>query len=501
MRCDIPAHVYQATFEPNTQWTEEFARGSEIKEYWQGLARKYDVYKYLKLQRKVQVAQWLPSEGKWSIKVEDMATGSVYEDKVDLVISAMGYFNTWQLPQYPGIDEYEGYLRHSSNWDPKFDPSGKRIAVIGNGASGLQVVPELQKVATRLDHYARNKTWVADAFGGGRPRTVDPEKFSEELRNSFKDPETYLKYRKSIEALYFKRFGVIFKGSKENATVRERFANLMLERITDKPELADKIIPDFSPSCRRPTPGPGYLEALTQENVDFIQTPIERFTKKGIRTTDGVEREVDAVITCTGAKVDFAPPVSIIANGVDLKHAWTPEGDFGFPYTYIGLATPSHPNLLFLQGPNGGGLSGTITHSVETQLAYMGKLLRKVQSQGIKSMAPLKKAADDFVEYSDAFFPRTVLSENCSSWYNGGRPGARIHGLWPGSASHVNHVRREPRWEDWEYTYKGKTGNRFAYFGNGWTRKEQDPDYDMTSYLTVPSNIDLKSYHENWYDL
>jgi cation diffusion facilitator CzcD-associated flavoprotein CzcO len=459
------------------------------------------VYKYLKLQKKVEAAQWLPNEGKWSLKVEDVATGEVFEDQVDIVISAMGYFNSWQLPQYPGMDEYEGHLRHSSNWDPSYDPTGKRVAVIGNGASGLQVVPELQRIVGHLDHYARNKTWVADAFGGGNARVLDPEKFPEELRSSFKDPETYLKYRKSVEATYFKRFGVVFKGSSENKSAREKFAGLMLERIKDKPELADQIIPDFSPNCRRPTPGPGYLEALTKDNVDFIQTPIERFTKKGIKTVDSVEREVDAIIASTGAKVDFAPAIPVIANGIDLREAWTPEGKFGFPYSYIGLATPSHPNLLFLQGPNGAGLSGTFPHAVETQLAYMGKVIRKFQSQGIKSMAPLKKAADDFIEYSDAFFPRTVLSENCSSWYNGGRPGARIHGLWPGSASHVNHVRREPRWEDWEYTYKNKSGNRFAYFGNGWTKKERDPDYDMTSYLALPSNVNLKSYHEHWYDL
>ena len=94
-----------------------------------------------------------------------------------------------------------------------------------------------------------------------------------------------------------------------------------------------------------------------------------------------------------------------------------------------------------------------------------------------------------------------MLSENCSSWANGGRPGGRIHGHWPGSASHLNHVRRSPRWEDWEWTYRSGSGNRFAYFGNGWTRKELVEGSDLTTYLKMPEDVDLRMYHEEWFDL
>lgn len=130
----------------------------------------------------------------------------------------------------------------------------------------------------------------------------------------------------------------------------------------------------------------------------------------------------------------------------------------------------------------------------------MAKILRKVSNQGIQTITPLKQAADDFVEYCDAFFPRTVLSENCSSWANGGRPGARIHGLWPGSAAHVAWARREPRWEDWEYTYV-RSRNRFAWFGNGKRGRETEAGADVTPYLKVPGTVDLRDYHESWWDL
>lgn len=138
--------------------------------------------------------------------------------------------------------------------------------------------------------------------------------------------------------------------------------------------------------------------------------------------------------------------------------------------------------------------------TAETQVAFIAKVLRKVANQNIATIKPQKQAADDFVEYCDAFFPRTVLSENCSSWANGGRPGGRIHGMWPGSAAHVTWVRREPRWEDFEYTHL-KTKNRFAWLGNGRREREADVESDATPYLKVAGSVDLRDYHESWWDL
>jgi hypothetical protein len=152
-------------------------------------------------------------------------------------------------------------------------------------------------------------------------------------------------------------------------------------------------------------------------------------------------------------------------------------------------------------GPMASGWSGTVPHSNENQITYIARLLRKIASQEIRTAQPSTAATDDFTEYADTFFPRTVLSEQCSSWANGRRPGGRIHGLWPGSAAHATFARRSPRWEDWEWTYTSGSGNRFAYFGNGWTSKELDDTSDITPYLKKPEEIDLRDYHESWWDL
>lgn len=407
------------------------------------------------------------------------------------------------MPDYDGINNYKGSLFHSSNWDHTVDLKGKRIALIGNGASGLQVLPSIEPIASHIDHYARNPTWIADSFSSGNTgvRRLEPNSFSAAQLESFRDPHEYLKYRTEVERGYFQRFGAIFKDTPANRELREKWTGIMLNRIAGKPELEDKILPDFPPNCRRPTPGPGYLEALTKDHVDYIQTRIQRFTETGIVTEDGVERKADITICATGANVDHAPPFSIIANGIDLKFAWKKDGAFGFPYTYLGFATPGFPNLLWLGGPYASGHSGTVPNSLENQVTYIAKVIRKLRSQGIKSIVPSKQATDDFVEYCDSFYPRTVWSANCRSWYNGGIPGSRIHGLFPGSAAHANYIRRDPRWEDWEYTYVNPSGNRFAYFGNGWTSRELEPNANLTPHLRLPQEVDLKSWMEGWWDV
>ncbi|KIX09971.1 uncharacterized protein Z518_01052 [Rhinocladiella mackenziei CBS 650.93] len=508
VRCDIPAHVYQATFTPNTQWSQQFAEGHEIRDYWKAQARKYDVYKYIQFARRVKDVSWSDENSEWTITGVNPKDDQPFEENADFVLPAIGRFNDWRLPNYPGVSEYKGHLCHTSHWDPSFDATGKTVAIIGNGASGIQVLPNLQPIAKHIDHYARCKTWIAASWAGDE-RTFEPQWYSEEQKRELLDPGKYLEFRKQIEGKYWHRFASTFRGAEANTAMRDRFIEIMSQRLVKKPELINSLIPDFNPNCRRLTPGPGYLEALTADNVTLIQDHIKRFTETGIETVDGQHRVVDAIICATGAAVDMVPPFSVRARGIDLQDAWKPLSEnqkadlthFGWPYTYLGLAVPNVPNLLLIHGPHGTGPSGTVPHSVEVQVTYYAKVLRKASSQGIKAMWPSKRAADDFVAYADAFFPKTVLTDNCRSWANGGKPGGRIHGIWPGSAGHVTLVRKEPRWEDWEYEYLHESGNRFAHWlGNGWTLKERDESQDMTPYLKLEGTADLKAIHEEWWE-
>ncbi|KAF5706922.1 flavin-binding monooxygenase [Fusarium mundagurra] len=216
-----------------------------------------------------------------------------------------------------------------------------------------------------------------------------------------------------------------------------------------KPDLADKIVPDFPPNCRRLIPGPGYLEAISQPNVSYIQTPIQRFMHKRTVTNDRVEREVDVVICATGANVDFAPPCPVISNGIDLHSAWKPGGLYSHPFLYLGIAAPGFPNLAFLGGAHAWSFSSTIPNTIENHRTNITEILRKLRSQGIATITPSVPATEDFIAYCNEFFPRTVFtanddssadSKNCTSWYNGGTKGGSLRGLFPASAAASNYI-------------------------------------------------------------
>jgi cation diffusion facilitator CzcD-associated flavoprotein CzcO len=290
VKCDIPADVYQSTFSPSWDWTTPYAGGAEIKAYWKRIVEKFNVQKYITFNSTITSAEWSKEKSKWIVHVT--IDGASKTDEADFLITATGHFSQPLLPNYPGIETYRGHLRQSSNWDPDFDLAGKRVALIGNGASALQILPPLQKVVSHLDHYARNRTWIAGSFGGEDSNGLMAQDRPSEAR----DPEKYHGYRKALESKFFKRFRGIIKDGENNATLRKTFEKLMAERLGDRTDLLDSIIPDFSPSCQRLTPGPGYLEALTEPNVSFISSQIERFTETGIQTNDGVHREVDAII-------------------------------------------------------------------------------------------------------------------------------------------------------------------------------------------------------------
>jgi cation diffusion facilitator CzcD-associated flavoprotein CzcO len=244
--------VYQSSFVPNTQWSEEFAQGTEILKYWQEIANKYDQYRYLELETTVKKAQWSDDDSVWKLTLQHPNSGK-REVEADVLLTAIGCFNSWQIPDYPGLNDYEGFIRHSSNWDPTFDLGEKKVAVIGNGASGIQLVPNLQRIVQQLDHYVRNGTWVTGAYSGDSEGTLEPKYFSKEQLKSFEVPEVYLDYRKRTESQYWQRFESLFRNSEKNKQAKEDYIKVMGERVRAKPEFLEQLIPQFAPHCSRLT--------------------------------------------------------------------------------------------------------------------------------------------------------------------------------------------------------------------------------------------------------
>ncbi|KAJ3493928.1 hypothetical protein NLG97_g4411 [Lecanicillium saksenae] len=258
VRCDTPAHAYQATFCHKTDWSETFPPGSEILQYWQSLALKHGVYEAVRLRHKVEAAEWDGEACRWTLKVRNLDEGHSVTEVFDFVLTCAGRLNAWKLPDYPGLEDYKGVLRHTWNWDTSFDCEGRTVAVIGNGASGVQVVPNLQKVVSHLYHFARSSTWVGPTAGEAPSTKAEtPPQVVDERPNERKWLSEYLSYRKGIEDRAWRGFRGFLRGSAENKGLQDRFTVAIRKHLKARPDILENFIPPFAPNCRRQTQGPG----------------------------------------------------------------------------------------------------------------------------------------------------------------------------------------------------------------------------------------------------
>jgi hypothetical protein len=244
---------------------------------------------------------------------------------------------------------------------------------------------------------------------------------------------------------------------------------MMRERLKKKPEIADFIMPSFAVGCRRLTPGPGYLEALVEDNVDFVSDPIFEIVPEGVILETGRKFEIDALVCATGFNASSPPPFEVYGkNGKSLKERFTPHRD-----TYLTMTVDGFPNFFMMLGPNSAIGSGSLTMMIETEGDYIIKCIRKLQKEDYISMMPRPERVKDFMDYTNEYFKNTVYMDECNSWYRSdGGKGDRITGLWPGSTLHCLEALRAPRWEDFDFETKDE--NRLRWLGNGWSVTQLD---------------------------
>ncbi|KIW17912.1 hypothetical protein PV08_05107 [Exophiala spinifera] len=488
--CDIPAHSYVYTFEENPGWSKFYAPSHEIQNYLQRVADKYSAGRFIKLNHKVVGCTWDATRAKWKVDVERTDTGEVFSDEADVIIAARGALNDYVWPQIGGLWSFRGKVVHSANWDTSFDYSNKRIGVIGGGSSAIQIVPQLQKLAgTRLSCFIRSKTWISTTFGDSAMQKLglDHEDFTKEDYDKYmSDPKKYHEFRKLIETEGNAMHPFSLKGSSLSEYAREAFTQLMKSRLSKKPELMDFLLPNFAPGCRRLTPGPGFLEALTEDNVEFINTPIQAVTENGVVLEDGRPIELDVLVCATGFSATSAPPFPVVGmNGKTLSDRWEP-----YPEAYMSVAVDDFPNYFTMVGPGSGVASGSLTKIIESVGDYVIKCIRKLQKEDIRSMQISSRAIHSWVKFTKSYFEKTVFLDDCHTWY---RKNNRVVGLWPGSTVHAVEALRSPRWEDFEYDYgeNGVNDRLLRWLGNGWS------DLQLTggdiSFYIEPEYVDRPS--------
>jgi cation diffusion facilitator CzcD-associated flavoprotein CzcO len=339
--CDIPSHSYQFTWARNPNWSSYYSTSPEIWQYFKDIAVKYDLEKYVQFNTTVESATWDEETGHWNVKVLTPA-GTHEDDWCDILISGSGVLNSWKYPDIPGLDLFKGKLMHSAAWDSTYDLTGKTVAVIGGGSSAVQIIPSIQPQVSKLVAFLRSPVWVTTGFGAKHagPGGTNFEYSTEQIKHFNENPEEYVKYCRDIEGELNKRFNLMHLNSNDQKNSRELIAGMMKTKINND-KIAAKMIPDFALGCRRMTPGSGYLESLTKENVEVINESATRLTSSGIVDESGVEHQVDVVICATGFDTTFTPHFKVTGRkGADIKEQF---GDF--PKGYLGITARNFPNF------------------------------------------------------------------------------------------------------------------------------------------------------------
>jgi cation diffusion facilitator CzcD-associated flavoprotein CzcO len=367
---DIPSSTYSYSFEPNPYWSRLFAPGAELKQYAEHVADTYDVRKYMQFDRVVSGAVWDEDASRWNVALEDGSTVSG-----QFLLTATGFLSQPKMPDIDGIDTFAGTVIHTTDWPDETDLEGKRIAVIGTGATAVQLIPELAKVASDLTVYQRTPIWVSPKPDYGIPKLMQQAFANVPLaQRAVRTVGTGILEAMMVSAVvHYREFSVANR-------VAEQFCRAHLYRQVRDPELRRKLTPDYSFGCKRPTFSNDYFPTFTKPHVHLATESIERIDESGIVTADGERRDIDVLVLATGFNLwdtNF-PAIEIIGReGRDLGKFWR-EKRF---QAYEGVSVPGFPNLVSLNSPYSySGLSYFTT--IECQMKHMDRLFGQLQQRG-----------------------------------------------------------------------------------------------------------------------
>ncbi|WP_067845359.1 flavin-containing monooxygenase [Nocardia lijiangensis] len=399
--CDVPSHLYSYSFALNPNWSRSFSRQGEIQSYIQGVAKKYNVLGKHIFDCDVTGARWNDDTAQWEI------TSSKGDFTADTVVSAVGALCEPNLPDIKGINTFEGEIFHSARWNHDADLTGKRVAIIGTGASAIQIVPAIAPQVAKLDVYQRTAPWLL-------PRMDRPYLKAERL--AFK----YLPgvQRLSRAAIYAARETQVVGLAKFPALMQgfQLLAKAKLQYEVRDPELRMKVTPDFRIGCKRMLISNEYYPALSRDNVDVVTDGIREVRAGSIVTKDGTEREIDALIVATGFHVTDSPTYETITgkDGRTLSEVFDEIGQQG----YKGASIANFPNMFFLLGPNVGLGHTSMVYMIESQINYVSDALATVDRLGLRTVEVRREVQDAYNKDLQAKLSKSVWNTGgCASWY------------------------------------------------------------------------------------
>lgn len=398
--CDVPSHLYSFSFEPNPNWTHVFSPQAEINQYQQHCVRKYDLLRHMHFASEVEQAQYDEQSNLWRVTLTDGTTLAA-----SLLISAVGQLSRPALPRLPGIEDFTGRSFHSAQWDQDYPLQGKRVAVVGTGASAIQFVPAIAKDVQQLKVFQRSPAYLLAR--NDRAYTAREQAMFKRWPWTMKLYRTAIYLRYEARALAFTRFKSLMK-----IAVAIPF-NRMLEKQVPDAALRAKLVPDYPIGCKRLLLTDDYLAALSRPNVELVTDGIRRVTADGIETTDGRHHAVDAIVYGTGfAATEFLTPMRIRGrDGLDLNDAWRRGA-----MAYLGLTVPGFPNFFMLYGPNTNLGHNSIIYMLESQIDHV---MRCINAMRKREMTRIEVDSGRYRSYNRHIQQRLAHTvwNGCKSWY------------------------------------------------------------------------------------
>jgi cation diffusion facilitator CzcD-associated flavoprotein CzcO len=427
--CDVESHLYALKLAPNPEWSRRFSPQAEIWDYLREVARRFEVTQHIRYAEPVEQARWDEAAAHWELTTTRGRCTATH------LVAATGALADPRMPDLPGLQTFAGPAFHSAQWDHGVDLQGKRVAVLGTGASAVQFVPAIQPLVSRLTVFQRTPGWVV-------PRHDRP--WSPQLKAVFRNvPALHRTYR---EWLRLKRefMGISFWHPSVGRVVGH-LARHHLSRQVKDPVLRRKLTPDFAVGCKRILVSDDWYLALTRPNVELVAAAAARVTPTGVVGADGVERPADVLICGTGFRVTdfpFAPHVAG-RDGLVLSDTWATTAT-----AHAGTTVAGFPNLFVIPGPNTGLGHSSVLMMMEAQVEHVIGALQHLERAGGRALEPRAEAQAAFVAEVDRRMAGTVwVTGGCQSWYLD--RGARNSTLWPGTIPQFE--RRVARFRPEEY--------------------------------------------------
>ena len=417
--CDVQSHLYSFSFAPNPAWTRSFSPGPEIRRYLERCAEQFDVLPHVRFGAQVLRAIWQEADREWLLETAD---GRSHRARV--LVAGLGGLSRPAVPQIPGIETFRGEVFHSAEWNHAYDLRGRRIAVIGTGASAIQFVPQIAPLVAELQVFQRTPPWVM-------PK---PDREISALEHWLfrRVPTAQKLVRAGVYCMLESRVPgfTLWPGAMK---IAQKFAERHIKRQIADPQLRAKVRPTYTMGCKRVLMSNDYYPALARSNVSVITDGIQEIRPNGIVTADGVLHEVDGIVLGTGFHATDPLPAGVLfgRGGLDIVAVWRATSQGGGPEAYLGTTVSGFPNLFMLMGPNTGLGHSSMVYMIESQIQYVLDALDTMQQKQIQAVDVLAGVQASFNHWLQERLVGTVWqSGGCQSWYRNAA-GKNVV-LWPG---------------------------------------------------------------------